>query len=173
MELFLIEREAQAKKIVGTAKHLALRRKRSTKVIARLHTWREKIAPIYEPKSAMGEALRYMKNQWPRLIAFLDDPLIPIHNNASESALRILALARKNSLFFHSDKTGKRFMSLYSLIATCERHDINPEIYLADVLIRIQDQPKDRVADLLPHRWKETFGNGFAVERIVSPSDAI
>jgi hypothetical protein len=63
-------------------------------------------------------------------------------------------------------------MTLYSLIATCERHDINPEVYLADVLIRLQDHPADRVAELLPHRWKETFGSGFTVERVVTPGDA-
>jgi hypothetical protein len=55
--------------------------------------------PLYEPNSAMGQALHYMKNQWSRLTAFLKDPKIPIHNNASEAALRIIALARKNSLF--------------------------------------------------------------------------
>ncbi len=120
----------------------------------------------------MGQALGYMKNQWARLTAFLDDPAVPIHNNASEAALRIVALMRKNSLFFGNDAAGRRFMVLYSLIATCERHDINPEIYLADVLIRINDHPKDRIAELLPHRWKERFGSGFTVERIVTPGDA-
>ena len=64
-----------------------------------------------------------------------------------------------------------RFMVLYSLLAMCERHDVNPESYLVDVLIRIQDQPKDKVADLLPHRWKETTGSAFTVERIASPRD--
>ncbi len=61
-------------------------------------------------------------------------------------------------------------MILYSLIATCERHDINPEVYLADILIRIHDHPKDRVAELLPHAWKDTFGAGFTVDRIVTPA---
>ncbi len=79
---------------------------------------------------------------------------------------------RKNSLFFGNDSAGRRFMVLYSLIATCERHDINPEVYLADVLIRINDQPKDRIAELLPHRWKEQRGSGFTVERIVMPGGA-
>jgi transposase len=120
----------------------------------------------------MGDALRYMKNQWSRLIAFLDDPLIHIHNNASESALRIVALMQKNSLFFGNDEAGRRFMVLYSLIATCERHDVNPEAYLTDVLLRIHDHPKERVGELLPHRWKSAFGSGFTVERTVEPSGA-
>ena len=50
---------------------------------------------------------------------------------------------RKNSLFFGNEEAARRFMVLYSLIATCERHAVNPEVYLADVLIRLQDCPKD------------------------------
>ena len=120
----------------------------------------------------MGQALRYIKNQWPRLTAFIRDARIPLHNNASEAALRIVALARKNSLFFGNEEAARRFMVLYSLIATCERHDVNPEAYLADVLLRVQDQPVDRLVELLPHRWKETFGSGFSVQRVVTPVDA-
>jgi transposase len=172
LELFMIEREAKCANIIGTRAHLALRRKRSTAVVERLRAWREKTAPHFEPKSPMGEALRYMKNQWERLTTFLKNPLIPIHNNASEAALRIVALFRKNSLFFGNDDAARRFMILYSLIATCERHDVNPEAYLADVLLRIQDHPKDRVAELLPHRWKESFGSAYTVARTVTPGDA-
>jgi transposase len=172
LELFMIEREATLANIVGTRKHLALRKKRSAPVLEELATWRDKMEPLFEPRSAMGEALRYMKNQWSRLIAFLRDARIPIHNNASEAALRIVALARKNSLFFGNEHAGRCFMVLYSLIAMCERQDINPEIYLADVLIRIQDQPKDRLIELLPDRWKERFGSAFTVDRIVTPAGA-
>jgi hypothetical protein len=91
LDLFMVEREAAGRNIVGTPDHLALRKGRSASIIAAIAAWREKMAPLFEPSSAMGDALRYMKNQWSRLIAFLDDPLIPIHNNASEAALRIVA----------------------------------------------------------------------------------
>ena len=50
-------------------------------------------------------------------------------------------------------------MVLYSLIATCARHDINPETYLADVLLRIHDHPKRRLGELLPHHWKRICGH--------------
>jgi transposase len=172
LDLFMVERYAANANIVGTDAHLELRRTRSAPILDRLDIWRKATSPLFEPKSPMGEALRYLNNQWTRLRVFLEDPLIPIHNNASEAALRIVSLMRKNSLFFGNERAGRRFMTLYSLIATCERHDVNPEVYLADVLIRLQDHPADRVADLLPHRWKETFGSGFTVERIVTPGDA-
>lgn len=139
-------------------------------MLERLRAWRERMAPLFEPKSAMGEALRYMKNQWERLTTFLGDPLVPIHNNASEAALRVVALARKNSLFFGNQRAGHRYVVLYSLIATCERHDVNPEAYLTDVLLRLQDQPNDRLGELLPHRWKAGFGSGFTV--VATPVEA-
>jgi transposase len=172
LDLFMVERKAKSMNIVGTPAHHELRQRRSTAILERIRVWREAAAPNFEPKSPMGIALRYMNNQWSRLTAFLADPKIPIHNNASEAALRIVALARKNSLFFGTEEAGRRFMVLYSLIATCERHDVNPEAYLADVLLRIQDHPKQRLGELLPHRWKQTYGTAFAVDRTVTPADA-
>ncbi len=46
-------------------------------------------------------------------------------------------------------------MILYSLVSTCEKNGVNPEVYIRDVLMRLPDWPKDRVAELLPHRWNE------------------
>ena len=162
LELFMVERKAQSLNIVGTAEHKALRDRRSAPILHAITTWMTNATPRFEPKSPMGIALTYASNQWECLVAFLSDPKIPIHNNASEAALRIMALLRKNSLFFGNERAGRRFMILYSLIATCARHDVNPETYLADVLIRIQDWPRDRVAELLPDRWKIAHATGFA-----------
>jgi hypothetical protein len=45
------------------------------------------------------------------------------------------------------------------------------EVHRVKVLIRIRDHPKDRVPELLPHRWKTTFGSGFSVPRVETPRD--
>lgn len=172
LDLFMVERKAKSMNIVGTLAHHELRQRRSAEILERIRAWRDKMAPSFEPRSPMGIALRYMNNQWSRLAAFLGDPKIPIHNNASEAALRIVALARKNSLFFGTEEAGRRFMVLYSLIATCQRHDVNPEVYLTDVLLRIQDHPNQRLGELLPHRWKQSFGTGFRVDTNITPHDA-
>jgi transposase len=39
-------------------------------------------------------------------------------------------------------------------VATCEANGVNPEQYLADVLLRVQTQPNSRIDELLPHRWQ-------------------
>lgn len=42
-----------------------------------------------------------------------------------------------------------------SLVVTCEAHGINPEDYLADVLLRVQDHPQSRIDELLPPAWNQ------------------
>ena len=55
-------------------------------------------------------------NQRERLELFLTDARIPIHNNASERCLRVVALGRKNYLFFGHPRAGRNIAGLYSLV---------------------------------------------------------
>ncbi len=102
------------------------------------------------PKSPLGEAITYVFNQWAALNVYLTDGDLAIDNNASENALRRVALGRKNWLFCGSDNGGHTAAILFSLIATCQRHKVEPFNYLRDVLTRIAAQPSSRLADLLP-----------------------
>jgi len=104
----------------------------------------------------MGEAINYALGQWDALTLFLTDPHLPIDNNASERALRVAALGRKNFLFVGTNEAGENLAGLYSLIATCEANGVNPVDYLADVLIRVQSHPMSRIDELLPHNWSPT-----------------
>ena len=140
LDLFMVERKASPRNIVGTPKHLALRRKERAVLERFARGARHDAALRAEERDGRRASLHQESVGAPHRVS--RDPRIPIHNNASEAALRIVALARKNSLFFGNEEAGRRFMVLYSLIATCERHDVNPEVYLADVLLRIQDHPK-------------------------------
>jgi hypothetical protein len=40
---------------------------------------------------------------------------------------------------------------IYSLPATCKKHNVNPQEWLADVLARLPARP---VSELLPHHWE-------------------
>ena len=80
---------------------------------------------------------------------------VPIaRSNASESALRIIALARENTLFFGHEQAARNYSVLYSLVQTAERNGINALDYLQDVLVRVQTHPVSRIEELLPDRWK-------------------
>jgi hypothetical protein len=39
-------------------------------------------------------------------------------------------------------------------VATCEVNDVNPEDYLANMLLRVQTHPQARIGELLPFEWK-------------------
>jgi hypothetical protein len=67
---------------------------------------------------------------------------------------RGVALGRKSFLFVGHEAAGENLAGLYALVATCEANDVNPEAYLADVLLRVQPPPQSRIGELLPHEWK-------------------
>lgn len=50
-------------------------------------------------------------------------------------------------------QAGRNLAGLYSLMATCRLHGINPEAYIADVLLRIGSHPQSEIDDLLPQNW--------------------
>jgi transposase len=69
-------------------------------------------------------------------------------------ALRTVARGRNNWTFCGSDAGGHRAAILYSLVATCKAHGIDPWAYLRDVFDRIPTHPNRRRAELLPRQWK-------------------
>jgi len=101
----------------------------------------------------MGEAITYALNQWEALCVYTTDGDLAIDNNASENALRRVALGRKNWLFCGSDNGGHTAAVLFSLIATCQRHQVDPFAYLREVLTRLAATPVDQLDPLLPDRW--------------------
>lgn len=152
--LFRVEHEAKLAGIVGTDEHLALRRGRSQPVVEEIFDWVTDTRPKVLPKSPIGTALGYMQNQRPRLELFLSDPRVPLHNNSSESRLRVIAPLRKNSLFFGHPRAGRLFAGLFSLVGSAVANGHEPVAYLTDVLRRVKNDATDDELDArLPDRW--------------------
>jgi transposase len=93
-ELYTAEAAAQATAAGDAAALVAARRARVAPVVEAIRTW--VVAQRALPQSALGKALAYTTELWPGLVAFLDDGAIPVDNNATERALRRIALGRKN-----------------------------------------------------------------------------
>lgn len=153
-ELYEVEYQAAENQILRSEQHAALRRVRSKKIVDTLMTWAEKVKPKHRPKSPLGVALKYMLNQRKPLERFLQDPKIPLDNNIAEQHLRLIALGRKNFLFVGHDQAGHNLAILQTLVSTCTANGVNPQSYLTDVLIRIQDHPQSQLDELLPWNWR-------------------
>lgn len=158
--LFRIEHDATQRQIATTPEHLALRRTLGKPIVDDFFEWVESTRAKTLPKGPLGEALNYAMNQRARLELFLEDARIPIHNNASERRLRVVALGRKNYLFVGHPRAGRNIAALYSLVGSCIANRVEPTEYLTDVLPRIRDATSDDELDaLLPDRWQPTTTN--------------
>lgn len=153
LSLYRVEAEAARTGVVRMLAHRALRQHKSRPVLQALHKWLTAQLPLHLPQGPMGKALSYALNQWEALGRFVDDEQLPLDNNRSEGALRTAALGRKNFLFVGHEQAGENLAGLYALVATCQANGINPELYLADVLLRVQTHPNSRIDELLPHHW--------------------
>jgi transposase len=153
LEVYRVEHRANELGIVRTKAHAAMRDEQARAAMDRLYRWLREQEGQHLPKGPMGKAVSYALDNWEHLTVFLNDVRVPVDNNASERALRIVALGRKNFLFVGHADAGQNLALLYSLMATCEEYGVDPHAYLSDVLVRIDDHPNRRIDELLPDRW--------------------
>ena len=107
-------------------------------------------------RGVVSSALGYARNQAGALRRFLDDGRLRLENNAAERALRPIAAARKSWLFFGSDDHANAAANLFSLVASCKLHRLDPEDYLRDVIRVMPHWPRDRYLELTPLKWAAT-----------------
>ena len=134
----------------------AVRASHHQMVVARLHRALIRLQPRYLPQSPLGQAISYGLNQWPLLERILEHGEVELDNNLVENAIRPTALGKKNWLFFGSAEAGQRSAVMYTLIANCRLHGVEPYAYLKDVLTRLPRTTNKEVAQLTPRRWKTT-----------------
>ena len=149
--LYALEREA--KDLDDTARR-ALRQDRAKPILADIKTWLETESALVLPKSPIGEAITYARNQWDALERYLEDGALAIDNNPAENALRGIAVGRNNWLFCGSDRGGWAAAVQYSLVQSAKRHKLDPFVYLRDVCLRMTAHPNEDLDRLLPDRWK-------------------
>lgn len=105
------------------------------------------------PKSPERRAVGYALKNWEALTRYCGDGDLAIDNNATERAIRGVAVGRNNWVFFGSDEGGRTAAVLRSFTASCQRAGIDPFRWFRDVLARIGGHPVNRLAELLPHNW--------------------
>jgi hypothetical protein len=145
---------------------LALRRSASVPIMDALRTWLD--GPATQrvlPKSRLGEAVRYLKNQWDALSVFLSDGRVPIDNNDVEQLMKQVATGRKNWLFIGSMEAGYRASILLTIVSTAHRHHLDVWQYIQDVLDRLLSGDRD-LASLRADRRAETHPEAIRQYRV-------
>ena len=120
------------------------------------------LATRYLPKSALGNAVRYFKNEYGALIGYRQDGRYEINNNLVENAIGPTAVGRRRWLFIGHPDAGWRSAVLCSIIGSCRRRGINPQEYLTDILGRLPATKASCFPELLPANCKpKSTGSGW------------
>jgi len=126
-------------------------------VLEELQKWLQKERVSALPKSTLGQAITYARNNWAALSRYLEAGWLGIDNNLSERTLRAIALGRHNWGVIGSEAGGKTAAILYSMTATCRHLGIDPFAYLRETLpglFALGEKPTgEQLADWLPDRW--------------------
>lgn len=134
----------------------AVRQERALPLLAEFRDWLDAECASALPKSPIGQAATYARNQWQALTRYCEDGELSIDNNAGERAMKIPALGRKAWLFVASRAGGRRAAILYSLVASCKANQVEPWAYLRDIFSRLPSLANDSpelLDPLLPNRW--------------------
>jgi hypothetical protein len=166
-ELFQVE---QAVADVSPEERLRVRRERSAPLVDLFERWLERERPHVKPRTPIDAAFGYASNLQGALRRFLDDGRLPIHNNASEAALRNLVLGRSNWMWFENETGLSWYCTFRSLIASCALHGINAGTYLEQLLRIAPHWPSTRMLELSPKYWARTLaGLDERHRRIITP----
>jgi transposase len=149
--LLAVERQS---KDASVEERLKLRQRQSAPLLAqlreRLLAWKEQLLP----KHPMAEAIHYALGQWTELNVFCSDGAVSIDNNVSEREMKHVVLNRKNSLFVGNPRGGRTAAILATLTSTCRRHDVDPQLYLTQLLTNLSQVRKRELINWLPDQWK-------------------
>lgn len=119
-------------------------------ILADFKAWLDAKVLEVLPKSALGTAISYTLDLWPRLIRYLDCPWFSPDNSEAERAIRPFAIGRNNWVKSGGPRGAEASADLYSLIETIKLNGLDPYFTLRYILTKLPATPADRLVDLLP-----------------------
>ena len=163
--------------LLSVAERLELRQRDAVPIWQRMGKWLEQDEVVrLLPKSDIGQAVGYLRNQWVALQRYLQDGNLPPDNNHSERVIRPLTIGRKNWMFLGSVEAAPGRMKLFSIISSAQRHCLSIQEYLEDIFLKLsqaaQKSPQDLelgsplLMSLLPDRWAATHPEHVHHERL-------
>jgi len=151
-DLYKLERKLKKS---GAEERHSMRQQYAIPVLSDIFSWCREHQGKFLPKEPLSGAIQYALNHESALRRYCEDDRLEIDNNAAERILRLIAIGRKNWLFYGSERGGRTGAVLHSVLASAKRNGLNEFSYLCDVLDRLADLGSEaELNDLLPNQWK-------------------
>jgi len=138
------------------AKRKLMRAEHLRPLLVDFFDWVKQARSTAEGRNLATKALGYAVNQEKELLRVLEDGRLPLDNTRSERSLRKIVVGRKNWMFYGSDTHAESAAAIFSVIASCRLHGIDPHQYLDEILRVLPYWPKERYLELAPKSWQAT-----------------
>jgi hypothetical protein len=135
---------------------LAYHQKHSAPIMEELRAYLLAQEKEFEPNGVAGAAIQYMLNRWTELTQFLRHAHVPLDNNLTERALKLIIQVRKSCLFYKTLKSAKIASYIQTALSSAAQNDINPYEYIQAVLDNKQAVIKNP-STWLPWNYKATL----------------
>ena len=150
----LYQLEKQAKEEGLSIEELEkLRREKAYPILQLFEKWLSENHTRVLGSSPIGKAITYTYALFPRLARYTIDGRYNPDNNLIESAIRPLAVGRKNWLHAGSQASATRACMIYSLIGSCKAANVEPAEWLLYTLNNITHS--EDLSQLLPQNYKK------------------
>ena len=150
--VFLVDRNAREQGLSAGERH-EFRRQHAMEWVDEIQRECRALSKKVLPKSALGQAVAYTLNMWPKLRRCFDYGHVELSNNVAENSMRPVALGRKNWLHVGSAKAGPKVAAILSVVESCKRMRIPVKDYMLDVLPGMASRTVSEAARLTPARW--------------------
>jgi transposase len=117
----------------------------------KLKTWLVERVDKVPPQSLLGKAINYTLKEWPKLVRYVDCPLLTPSTNMIENTIRPIVVGRKNFLFGGSPDGARAIANIYSLSETAKAYGLDPFQYFCFVFEKLPlAETEDDLRRLLP-----------------------
>ena len=134
---------------------LQQRKEKAYPILQALEQWMVETFNKTTPGTSLGKAVSYAFTMLPRIARYTSQAEFKLDNNLIENRIRPITLGRKNYLFAQNNKGAETLALFYTLIGSCKEADINPTLWLTDVLNRMDQFQGEELTKLLPGNWKK------------------
>jgi transposase len=152
-KLYRIERQIQA---FEPAQKLEVRQQKAVPILDKLKEWLKDNMPRVPKDSLTWKAMKYLANQWDKLVVYCTDGRLRLSNILAENAIRPFVVGRKAWLFADTPRGAHASSVHYSLIETAKAHGLEPYAYLNAIFKALPyADTVDKFEALLPWNYKK------------------
>ena len=124
------------------------RQKHSKPLLDAFFAWAKTLGNI-APKSKLGKAVYYLKEEEPYLRRYIEDGRLEIDNNRAERSIKPFVIGRKNWLFANTPSGAKASATIFSIIETAKENGLEPYAYLKYIFTKAPNLKENEPIEIL------------------------